>query len=55
MYPSNDVVMPTILRRPGHGQRIKDYSGLILLVRRTMIITVMLLSYGYYALFCPKL
>ncbi len=48
---SNDVVMPTILRRPGHGQRIKDYSGLILLVRRTMIITVMLLSYGYYALF----
>ncbi|MFN6972766.1 MAG: hybrid sensor histidine kinase/response regulator, partial [Rheinheimera sp.] len=48
---SNDVVMPTILRRPGHGQRIKDYSGLILLVRRTMIIAVMLLSYGYYALF----
>jgi Na+/proline symporter len=48
---SNDVVMPAILRRPGHGQRIKDYSGIILLVRRTMIITVMLLSYGYYALF----
>jgi len=48
---SNDVVMPAILRRPSHGQRIKDYSGLILLVRRTMIITVMLLSYGYYALF----
>jgi Na+/proline symporter/signal transduction histidine kinase len=48
---SNDVVMPAILRRPGHGQRIKDYSGLILLVRRTMIIAVMLLSYGYYALF----
>lgn len=48
---SNDVVMPTILRRPGHGQRIKDYSGLILLVRRAMIIAVMLLSYGYYALF----
>lgn len=48
---SNDVVMPAILRRPGHGQRIKDYSGLILLVRRTMIIAVMLLAYGYYALF----
>lgn len=48
---SNDVVMPAILRRPGHGQLMKDYSGLILLVRRTMIIAVMLLSYGYYALF----
>lgn len=48
---SNDVVMPTILRRPSSQQLKKDYSGLILLVRRAMIITVMLLSYGYYALF----
>ncbi|WP_419569848.1 PAS-domain containing protein [Rheinheimera sp.] len=48
---SNDVVMPTILRRPSNQQLKKDYSGLILLVRRAMIITVMMLSYGYYALF----
>jgi len=48
---SNDVVMPTILRRPSTQQLKKDYSTLILLVRRAMIILVMMLSYGYYALF----
>jgi len=48
---SNDVVMPTLLRGRTVEQLEKDYSPLILRVRRLMIIAVMGLSYGYYSLF----
>jgi len=48
---SNDVVMPTLLRASPHEQLAKDYSPLILGVRRLMIVMVMALSYGYYSLF----
>lgn len=48
---SNDVVMPTLLHTESNQQLAKDYSPLILRVRRLMIIVVMALSYGYYSLF----
>ncbi|RVU40740.1 response regulator [Rheinheimera riviphila] len=48
---SNDVVMPTLLRANPNAQLARDYSPLILRVRRLMIVVVMALSYGYYTLF----
>lgn len=48
---SNDVVMPTLLNTDPNQQLSRDYSPLILRVRRLMIILVMALSYGYYTLF----
>ncbi len=48
---SNDVVMPTLLRASPHEHLSKDYSPMILRVRRLMIVVVMALSYGYYSLF----
>lgn len=48
---SNDVVMPTLLRASPNEQLARDYSPLILRVRRLMIVVVMALSYGYYSLF----
>ncbi|QBL09497.1 response regulator [Rheinheimera sp. D18] len=48
---SNDVVMPSLLRRSKRQGLSHDYSLLILLVRRAMIILVMALSYLYYRMF----
>jgi Na+/proline symporter/signal transduction histidine kinase len=48
---SNDVVMPTLLKTDPNQQLSRDYSPMILGVRRLMIIVVMALSYGYYTLF----
>ena len=48
---SNDVVMPGLLKSTKQKGMSHDYSLLILLVRRTMIIVVMGLSYLYYSIF----
>ena len=45
---SNDVVMPSLLRSSKRQGLPHDYSLLILLVRRSMVILVMALSYLYY-------
>lgn len=48
---SNDVVMPGLLKSTKQKGMSHDFSLLILLVRRTMIIVVMALSYLYYSIF----
>ncbi|WP_215399109.1 PAS domain-containing hybrid sensor histidine kinase/response regulator [Rheinheimera oceanensis] len=48
---SNDVIMPGLLRSSKKQGLPHDYSLLILLVRRSMIILVMALSYLYYRMF----
>ncbi len=48
---SNDVIMPGLLRSSNKQVQPHDYSLLILLVRRSMIILVMALSYVYYRMF----
>lgn len=48
---SNDVIMPGLLRRSKRQGLGHDYSLLIILVRRSMIIVVMALSYLYYRVF----
>ena len=48
---SNDVVMPALLRRQQLHRQQRDYSVLILRVRRLMILLVMALSWGYYRWF----
>ena len=48
---SNDVVMPGLLRSSKRQGLPHDYSLLILLVRRSMVVLVMLLSYLYYRVF----
>ncbi|MDX1391223.1 MAG: PAS-domain containing protein, partial [Rheinheimera sp.] len=48
---SNDVVMPGLLRRSKKQGLPHDYSLVILLVRRAMVVLVMLLSYLYYRMF----
>ena len=48
---SNDVIMPGLLRHSKKRGLGHDYSLLILLVRRSMVILVMLLSYLYYRMF----
>ena len=48
---SNDVVMPGLLRSSKKRGLGHDYSLLILLVRRSMVILVMALSYLYYRMF----
>ncbi|MBZ9610690.1 PAS domain-containing hybrid sensor histidine kinase/response regulator [Rheinheimera maricola] len=48
---SNDVIMPGLLRSSKTQGLPHDYSLLILLVRRSMIILVMVLSYLYYRVF----
>ncbi|MDP5135408.1 PAS-domain containing protein [Rheinheimera baltica] len=48
---SNDVIMPSLLRSSKKQGLPHDYSLLILLVRRSMIILVMALSYLYYRVF----
>jgi Na+/proline symporter len=52
---SNSLVIPTLLWLERHGARPParfaqrdDLSGLILLIRRTTIVAVLLLGYGYY-------
>nr|WP_255654447.1 PAS-domain containing protein [Alishewanella maricola] len=48
---SNDVVMPGLLKSSKQKGLSHDYSLLILVVRRTMIVVVMALSYLYYSVF----
>ncbi len=48
---SNDVVMPALLRHQQIQRQQRDYSVLILRVRRLMILLVMALSWGYYRWF----
>ena len=48
---SNDVVMPGLLRSSKKQGMPHDYSLVILLVRRAMVILVMVLSYLYYRVF----
>ncbi|MDX3774857.1 PAS-domain containing protein [Chromatiaceae bacterium AAb-1] len=48
---SNDVVMPSLLRSSKHKGMQHDYSLLLLVVRRAMILVVMTLSYLYYSTF----
>lgn len=48
---SNDVIMPGLLRSSKRQGLPHDYSLLILLVRRSTVILVMLLSYLYYRMF----
>ncbi|MBU1312230.1 MAG: PAS-domain containing protein [Gammaproteobacteria bacterium] len=48
---SNDVIMPGLLRSSKRQGLPHDYSLLILLVRRSMVVLVMLLSYLYYRMF----
>lgn len=48
---SNDVVMPSLLKSTKQKGMSHDFSLLILLVRRTMIVVVMALSYLYYSIF----
>ncbi len=48
---SNDVVMPGLLKSTKQKGMAHDFSLLILLVRRTMIVVVMALSYLYYSIF----
>uniref|UniRef100_A0A486XGR0 histidine kinase n=1 Tax=Rheinheimera sp. BAL341 TaxID=1708203 RepID=A0A486XGR0_9GAMM len=48
---SNDVIMPGLLSRSKKQGLPHDYSLVILLVRRSMIIVVMALSYLYYRMF----
>lgn len=48
---SNDVVMPGLLKSAKQKGMSHDYSLLILVVRRTMILVVMGLSYLYYSIF----
>jgi Na+/proline symporter/signal transduction histidine kinase len=48
---SNDVVMPSLLQTNSRKGMPHDYSMLILLVRRAMILLVMGLSYVYYLIF----
>ncbi len=48
---SNDVVMPGLLKSTKQKGMSHDYSLLILVVRRTMIVLVMVLSYLYYSVF----
>lgn len=48
---SNDVVMPSLLQSNRRKGMPHDYSLLILLVRRAMIMLVMGLSYFYYQIF----
>ncbi len=51
---SNDVVMPAVLRNREVHRQTADYSRLILLVRRLMIILVMTLSWVYYRWFAQN-
>ncbi|MEE2001429.1 PAS-domain containing protein [Alkalimonas sp. MEB108] len=48
---SNDVVLPGLLRRAKRQGMQHDYSLLLLLVRRSMIVLVMALSWLYYVFF----
>lgn len=48
---SNDVVLPGLLRRSKKQGMQHDYSLLLLLVRRSMIVLVMALSWLYYVVF----
>lgn len=48
---SNDVVMPGLLHSSKRQGMQHDYSLLLLVVRRTMILVVMTLSYLYYSMF----
>lgn len=48
---SNDVIMPGLLRSSKKQGLPHDYSLLILLVRRSMVVLVMGLSYLYYRVF----
>ncbi|MEE2025697.1 PAS domain-containing hybrid sensor histidine kinase/response regulator [Alkalimonas mucilaginosa] len=48
---SNDVVLPGLLRRAKRQGMQHDYSLLLLLVRRSMIVLVMGLSWLYYVFF----
>lgn len=48
---SNDVVMPSLLQTNSRKEMPHDYSMLIILVRRAMILLVMGLSYFYYLIF----
>ncbi|WP_333607670.1 PAS domain-containing hybrid sensor histidine kinase/response regulator [Arsukibacterium sp.] len=48
---SNDVVMPSLLQTNKYKGMPQDYSLLIILVRRAMILLVMGLSYLYYSMF----
>lgn len=48
---SNHVVMPALFYSKKHQQIQHDYSLVLLLVRRTMVLVVMGLSYLYYSVF----
>lgn len=45
---SNDIIVPVVLRRRNRRGQSGDFSGLILLIRRTAIVGVLLLGFAYY-------
>ncbi len=48
---SNDLVMPVLLRWQALGRaESSDLSGLLLTIRRSAIVAILLLSYGYFRL-----
>jgi Na+/proline symporter/signal transduction histidine kinase len=45
---SNDIIVPVVLRRRNRRGQSGDFSGLILLIRRTAIVGILLLGFAYY-------
>ena len=45
---SNDIIVPVVLRRRNRRGQSGDFSGLILIIRRTAIIGILLLGFAYY-------